>query len=78
MHRGVLVGAVIALAGALVALLFLPARAPETADEGIDPAEPNAFGLTDGEDIDDLVGAGIAAGVGAGTSAADGVVLAEA
>jgi len=66
MHRGVLVGAVIALAGALVALLFLPARAPETADEGIDPSEPNTFGLVDGEDIDDLVGAGIAAGVGAG------------
>jgi hypothetical protein len=79
---GVLVGAVIALAGALVALLFLPARAPETADEGIDPSEPNAFGLTDGEDIDDLVGAGIAAGVGvglgAGTRPADGVALAEA
>ncbi len=47
MHRGVLVGAAIALLGALVALLFLPARAPETADEGIDPTHPNVFDETD-------------------------------
>jgi hypothetical protein len=49
MHRGVLVGAAVALVGALIALLFLPARAPESADEGIDPEHDNLFGLTEGE-----------------------------
>jgi EmrB/QacA subfamily drug resistance transporter len=34
MHSAVLVAAAIALAGALIALVFLPARAPETAVEG--------------------------------------------
>ncbi|MGZ4785759.1 MAG: hypothetical protein ACXV5S_08805, partial [Acidimicrobiales bacterium] len=72
MHRGVLVGAVIALAGALVALLFLPARAPETAFEGFDPDEPNYFGLTDDEGLDHLIGAP------APGSEADAGVLAEA
>jgi len=70
MHRGVLVGAGIALAGALVALLFLPARAPETADEGVDPSEPNYFELTEGEDLDDLLVVPV--------PEADGAVFAEA
>jgi len=52
MHRGVLVGAGVALIGAVIALVFLPARAPESADEGIDPTEPNLFGLTEGESGD--------------------------
>jgi EmrB/QacA subfamily drug resistance transporter len=49
MHRGVLVGAAVALVGALIALIFLPARAPESADDGIDPTHPNLFDLTQGE-----------------------------
>jgi EmrB/QacA subfamily drug resistance transporter len=47
MHRGVIVGAVVALIGALIALLFLPARAPESAFEGIEPDSPNLFDLVD-------------------------------
>jgi len=43
MHRGVIVGAAIALIGALVALFFLPARAPESAVDGIEPGQPNMF-----------------------------------
>jgi len=49
MHRGVVVGAAVALIGAVIALVFLPARAPESADEGIDPTGENLFGLTEGE-----------------------------
>ncbi len=58
MHHGVIVGAVIAMIGGLVALAFLPARAPEAADEGVDPAEPNVFGLVEGEDGELLEGEG--------------------
>jgi EmrB/QacA subfamily drug resistance transporter len=47
MHRGVIVGAAVALIGALIALLFLPARAPESAFEGIEPDSPNLFDLVD-------------------------------
>jgi len=43
MHRGVIVGAAIALIGALVALFFLPARAPESAVDGIEAGVPNVF-----------------------------------
>ncbi|HEY5154952.1 MAG TPA: MFS transporter [Acidimicrobiales bacterium] len=46
MHRGVIVGAAIALLGAVVALLFLPARAPESAEDGIEPGTPNVFDET--------------------------------
>jgi EmrB/QacA subfamily drug resistance transporter len=53
MHRGVVVGAVIALTGALVALFFLPARAPESADEGIEPGTPNVFDGTASVDLTD-------------------------
>ena len=49
MHRGVMVGAVVALLGAVVALLFLPARAPEAADDEIEPGAENVFGLVEGE-----------------------------
>jgi Na+/melibiose symporter-like transporter len=56
MHRGVLVGVAVALIGALVALLFLPARAPESAEAGIDPSAPNLFDLRDGEPGDLLTG----------------------
>ena len=49
MHHGVVVGAAVALLGAAVALLFLPARAPESADDGIDPESPNVFSLVEGE-----------------------------
>jgi MFS transporter, DHA2 family, multidrug resistance protein len=50
MHHGVIVGAVIALIGGLIALAFLPARAPEAADEGVEVTEPNMFDLLPGED----------------------------
>jgi len=50
MHRGVIVGAVVALAGAVVALVYLPARAPEAADQGIEADEPNVFGLVEGQE----------------------------
>jgi EmrB/QacA subfamily drug resistance transporter len=46
MHRGVIVGAAIALLGAVVALLFLPARAPESAEDGVEPGSPNVFDET--------------------------------
>ncbi len=49
MHHGVIVGAAVAFVGAVIALVFLPARAPEAADEGISPDEPNVFGLVEGE-----------------------------
>ncbi|HEX7444418.1 MAG TPA: hypothetical protein VF320_11045, partial [Acidimicrobiales bacterium] len=54
MHRGVLVGAAIALVGALVALFFLPARAPESGEGGVDPDEPNVFGLIDGQQFEPI------------------------
>ena len=44
------VGAAVALAGAVVALVYLPARAPESADEGVfEDDQPNVFGLVEGE-----------------------------
>jgi EmrB/QacA subfamily drug resistance transporter len=52
MHRGVLIGAAVAVVGALVALAFLPARAPEAAEEGITADEPNVFDLVIGDDAE--------------------------
>ena len=48
-----------------MALLFLPARAPETADEGVDPSEPNWFELTEGESVEDLLDEPVLAADGA-------------
>jgi EmrB/QacA subfamily drug resistance transporter len=50
MHRGLLVAAAIAMVGGLIALVFLPARAPEAAEDGIDLDEPNLFDLRPGDD----------------------------
>jgi hypothetical protein len=50
MHRGVLVGAAVAIGASLIALVWLPARAPESADDGIVLDEPNVFGLLPGDD----------------------------
>ena len=57
MHHGVIVGVAVAVVGALVALAFLPARAPEAAEDGIEPDEPNVFDLVIGDDAELLEGA---------------------
>jgi EmrB/QacA subfamily drug resistance transporter len=57
MHHGVIVGAAVAIFGALVALAFLPARAPEAAEDGIELDEPNVFDLVVGDDAELLEGA---------------------
>ena len=56
MHHGVVVGALVAIVGAFVALAFLPARAPESADDAIVLDEPNLFDLVPGEDAELLEG----------------------
>jgi hypothetical protein len=56
MHHGVVVGAIVAIVGAFVALAFLPARAPESADDAIVLDEPNVFDLLPGEDAELLEG----------------------
>jgi EmrB/QacA subfamily drug resistance transporter len=57
MHQGVIVGAVVAVVGAFVALAFLPARAPEAAEDGIALDGPNVFDLVVGDDAELLEGA---------------------
>jgi EmrB/QacA subfamily drug resistance transporter len=50
MHEGVLVAAAVALIGGLIALVFLPARAPEAAEDAVELHEPNLFDLVVGDD----------------------------
>jgi EmrB/QacA subfamily drug resistance transporter len=56
MHHGLVVGAAVAVVGAFVALLFLPARAPEAADDAIVLDEPNLFDLLPGDEAELLEG----------------------
>ena len=57
MHQGVILGAAVALVGAIVALVFLPARAREDADAVVDVREADTAMDVDGLVIDGALAA---------------------